>query len=90
MARSATSPDWITISIGEVATHIGSGVTPRGGAQSYVADGVPLRGYFHETGIDGYEWVHGFAAPRGLLTRDRLSVNVSRGVTPAISGMLQT
>ena len=34
-------------------------------------DGVPLTGYFHDTGIDGYEWTHGFDAPRGLLGRDR-------------------
>jgi beta-glucosidase len=34
-------------------------------------DGVDLRGWFHDTGIDGYEWNHGFDAPRGLITRDR-------------------
>ena len=37
-----------------------------------IADGVPLTGYFHETGIDGYEWLHGFDAPRGLIARDRV------------------
>lgn len=36
-----------------------------------VADGVPVRGYFHDTGIDGYEWALGFDAPRGLVARDR-------------------
>jgi beta-glucosidase len=35
------------------------------------ADGVDLAGYFHHTGIDGYEWSDGFARPRGLITRDR-------------------
>ncbi len=36
-----------------------------------VADGVPVAGYFHDTGIDGYEWTLGFGAPRGLIGRDR-------------------
>ena len=36
-----------------------------------IADGVALTGYFHDTGIDGYEWVYGFDAPRGLVNRDR-------------------
>jgi beta-glucosidase/6-phospho-beta-glucosidase/beta-galactosidase len=36
-----------------------------------VADGVDLMGWFHDTAVDGYEWVRGFQAPRGLLTRDR-------------------
>jgi beta-glucosidase len=35
------------------------------------ADGVDLVGYFHHTGIDGYEWSDGFARPRGLVARDR-------------------
>ena len=33
--------------------------------------GVDLRGYLYDTAIDGYEWNHGFAAPRGLIARDR-------------------
>jgi hypothetical protein len=35
------------------------------------ADGVDLAGWFHHTGIDGYEWSDGFARPRGLIARDR-------------------
>jgi beta-glucosidase len=35
------------------------------------AAGVDLRGYFHDGGIDGYEWNLGFGAPRGLVARDR-------------------
>jgi beta-glucosidase len=34
-------------------------------------DGVELAGYFHDTGIDGYDWVDGFDQPRGLAARDR-------------------
>jgi len=36
-----------------------------------VAEGIDLRGYFHDNGIDGYEGALGFAAPRGLVGRDR-------------------
>ena len=32
---------------------------------------IGLAGYFHDAGIDGYEWKLGFNAPRGLLRRDR-------------------
>ncbi len=34
-------------------------------------DGVDLRGYFHDTGIDGYDGERGFRGRRGLLDRDR-------------------
>ena len=34
-------------------------------------DGVAVVGYFHHTGIDGYEWNDGFARPRGLIERTR-------------------
>lgn len=34
-------------------------------------DGVALAGYFHHTGIDGYEWTDGFSRPRGLVNRTR-------------------
>lgn len=36
-----------------------------------VASGIRLRGYFHDTGIDGYEFRAGFATQRGLIDRDR-------------------
>ena len=32
---------------------------------------IGLAGYFHDAGVDGYEWKMGFDAPRGLLRRDR-------------------
>lgn len=35
------------------------------------ADGVDVLGYFHDTGIDGYEWRAGFGTERGLIDRDR-------------------
>lgn len=30
-----------------------------------------VAGYFHDSGVDGYDWKLGFAHPRGLLARDR-------------------
>ena len=36
-----------------------------------VAADIGLAGYFHDSGVDGYEWALGFGAPRGLLRRDR-------------------
>ena len=38
---------------------------------SAAADGVDVRGFFHWTGIDNYEWLHGFDVPFGLFDRDR-------------------
>jgi beta-glucosidase len=34
-------------------------------------DGVDVVGYFHHSGIDGYEWNDGFGQPRGLINRAR-------------------
>jgi beta-glucosidase len=36
-----------------------------------IADGVDVRGFFHWTGVDNYEWQHGFRVPFGLFDRDR-------------------
>ncbi|HEY5077702.1 MAG TPA: family 1 glycosylhydrolase [Acidimicrobiia bacterium] len=36
-----------------------------------VADGIDVRGFFHWTGVDNYEWDHGFDVPFGCFTRDR-------------------
>lgn len=36
-----------------------------------LADGVDVRGFFHWTGVDNYEWDHGFDVPFGCFTRDR-------------------
>lgn len=33
--------------------------------------GIPVEGYLHDTGIDGYEGPFGFATQRGLIARDR-------------------
>lgn len=36
-----------------------------------IADGVDVRGFFHWTAVDNYEWHHGYDVPFGLFTRDR-------------------
>ena len=40
-------------------------------AQGAIDDGLPLRGFFHWTGIDNYEWLHGYDVQFGLFDRDR-------------------
>jgi beta-glucosidase len=36
-----------------------------------IARGVDVRGLFHWTGVDNYEWLHGFDVQFGLIDRDR-------------------
>jgi beta-glucosidase len=36
-----------------------------------IADGVDVRGFFHWTAIDNYEWSHGYDVQFGLFDRDR-------------------
>lgn len=36
-----------------------------------VRDGIDLRGFFHWTGVDNYEWNHGFDVQFGCFNRDR-------------------
>ncbi len=36
-----------------------------------IADGIDIRGFFHWTGVDNYEWNHGFDVAFGLFNRDR-------------------
>jgi beta-glucosidase len=36
-----------------------------------IDDGIDVRGFFHWTGVDNYEWMHGYDVPFGLFTRDR-------------------
>ena len=36
-----------------------------------IDDGVPVKGFFHWTSVDNYEWLHGFDVPFGLFDRDR-------------------
>lgn len=36
-----------------------------------IADGVDVRGFFHWTAVDNYEWTHGYDVAFGLIDRDR-------------------
>ena len=36
-----------------------------------LSDGIDLRGFFHWTAVDNYEWLHGYTVPFGLIDRDR-------------------
>ncbi len=36
-----------------------------------IADGLPVKGFFHWTGVDNYEWSHGYDAQFGLFDRAR-------------------
>jgi beta-glucosidase len=36
-----------------------------------IDDGIDIRGFFHWTAVDNYEWLHGFDVEFGLFDRDR-------------------
>jgi beta-glucosidase len=39
--------------------------------EAAIADGIDVRGFFHWTGVDNYEWLQGYDVPFGLFSRDR-------------------
>ena len=36
-----------------------------------IAQGIDVRGFFHWTGVDNYEWLHGYDVAFGIIDRDR-------------------
>ena len=40
-------------------------------ANRAIARGVDVRGFFHWTAVDNYEWLHGYDVAFGLIDRDR-------------------
>ena len=36
-----------------------------------IARGIDVRGFFHWTAVDNYEWLHGFDVSFGIIDRDR-------------------
>jgi beta-glucosidase len=36
-----------------------------------IDDGIDIRGFFHWTAVDNYEWLHGYDVAFGLFDRDR-------------------
>ena len=49
------------------------------------AQAAGLRGYFHDSAVDGYEWALGYGAPRGLIGRDRAVKPSAQRLATAIS-----
>lgn len=39
--------------------------------QQAIAGGIDVRGFFHWTGVDNYEWIHGYDVAFGIIDRDR-------------------
>jgi beta-glucosidase len=50
-----------------------------------LARGIDVRGFFHWTGVDNYEWNHGYDVSFGLIDRDR-NVRPSAGVLAEAAG----
>ena len=42
-----------------------------GEVERAIADGIDIRGFFHWTAVDNYEWLEGYDALFGLFGRDR-------------------
>jgi beta-glucosidase len=40
-------------------------------AERAIAEGIDVRGFFHWTGVDNYEWTYGWDVPFGLFDRER-------------------
>ena len=45
--------------------------TALAGVQNCIADGLPIKGYFHWSLIDNFEWQKGFSMQFGLIAVDR-------------------
>jgi beta-glucosidase len=39
--------------------------------QQAIAKGIDVRGFFHWTGVDNYEWIHGYDVKFGIIDADR-------------------
>jgi beta-glucosidase len=50
--------------------------------ESALADGIPVKGFFHWTAVDNYEWTHGYDVAFGLFDRDR-NARASASLFPA-------
>jgi len=44
-------------------------------AYQALQDGIDIRGFFHWTAVDNYEWLHGYDVQFGLIDRDRRPKN---------------
>ena len=48
-------------------------------AHDAIERGIDVRGFFHWTAVDNYEWLHGYDVSFGIIDRDR-NVRPSAGV----------
>jgi beta-glucosidase len=53
-----------------------------------IDSGIDVRGYFHWTSVDNYEWHHGFDVPFGILDRQRRPKRAAFVLASAVSGGL--
>jgi beta-glucosidase len=60
-ADRAGDDEWRVEYLGECLRH----------TEAAIDDGIPVRGFFHWTGVDNYEWMLGYDAQFGLFDRDR-------------------
>ena len=44
---------------------------PRGRRTTRIDRGIDVRGFFHWTSVDNYEWIHGYDVRFGIIDRDR-------------------
>ena len=48
-----------------------------------ISDGIDIRGFFHWTAVDNYEWLHGYTVPFGLFDRERNAIRSRSSDQPA-------
>lgn len=53
---------------GERARYLADGLAV---VRTALSEGIDVRGFFHWTGIDNYEWRHGFDVSFGIIDEDR-------------------
>ena len=52
----------------ERSTYISAGLNV---VQNAIAQGIDIRGFFHWTAVDNYEWLHGYDLQFGMVNADR-------------------
>jgi beta-glucosidase len=65
---AVTACGWGTADEDEQATRLEASLAQ---VDDAIRDGIDVKGFFHRTAIDGYEWHDGFGAHWGLFDRDR-------------------
>ncbi len=68
---ATTDDDWRKAYLSEVLRNV----------HDAIADGVDVRGYFHWTNMDNFEWAKGYTAHFGLIAVDRK--NMERAIKPS-------